>query len=150
QVAWGLHGLGYVAYQLGDFPASRTLLTESLRMFQEMEITQGLDLTLQRLGGLAVAEGQMQRAARLLATGAQQRAATGTVLAPATQEVIDQDVAAVRAALGAEAFAAAWAAGAVMTLEQAIADALREEEPPDVAAGEPAHSLLATKLTPPE
>jgi predicted ATPase/DNA-binding SARP family transcriptional activator len=129
QVAWGLHGLGFVASQLGDFTAAHPLLTESLQMFQEMEDTQGLDLTLQRLGGLAVAEGQMQRAARLLAAGAEQRAATGSELAPATQQVIDQDVAAVRAGLGAEAFEAAWATGIGMTLEQAIAYALEPDEP---------------------
>src|SRR5262249_62414755 len=74
-VAWGLHGLGYAASRLGDFPAARSLLTESLRMFQEMETFHGPDLTLQRLGGLALAEGQMQRARGLLAAGGRPRAA---------------------------------------------------------------------------
>jgi predicted ATPase/DNA-binding SARP family transcriptional activator len=128
QAAWGLHGLGYVAYRQGDFPAARSLLIDSLRMFQEMETTHGLDLTLQRLGGLAVAQGQMQRAARLLAAGGHQRASTRTVLSLATQQEIEQSVAAVREVLGEEAFTKAWAAGEAMTLGEAIRCALETDD----------------------
>jgi hypothetical protein len=39
---------------------------------------------------------------------------------------VDQDVASTRASLGHEAFAAAWAEGRAMTLEQAVAYALEE------------------------
>ena len=46
------------------------------------------------------------------------------ILAPADRADHDRDVAAVRAALGEAAFAAAWAEGRAMTMEQAIAEAL--------------------------
>jgi hypothetical protein len=46
---------------------------------------------------------------------------------PADRAEHDRSVTAVRAALGQEAFAAAWAAGRAMTLEDAIRDALAQE-----------------------
>ena len=39
---------------------------------------------------------------------------------------VERPVAAARAALGEEAFAAAWAAGRALTIEQAVAEALAE------------------------
>jgi predicted ATPase/DNA-binding SARP family transcriptional activator len=128
QAAWAQHGIGYAASRQGDFPTARSLLMNSLRMFREMETTHGVDLTLERLGGLAAAQGQMQRAGRLLAAGASQRAATGTVIALATQQEIQRDVATVRAAMDAEAFTAAWAAGRAMTRQEAIRYALETDD----------------------
>jgi tetratricopeptide (TPR) repeat protein len=128
QVAWGLHGVGYAASRLGDIAEARSLLIESLRMFEEMEDSQGLDLTLQRLGELAVAQRQMQRAAQLLAAGGHQLDVRGTVHALATQREIERSVDAVRAALGKEAFKEAWAAGEAMTLKEAIRFALDTDD----------------------
>ena len=45
-------------------------------------------------------------------------------MTPADRADHDRDVATVRAALGEAAFAAAWAQGRAMTMEQAIAEAL--------------------------
>jgi LuxR family maltose regulon positive regulatory protein len=167
QVAWTTHGLGFVAYRQGDFPAARSLLIESLRLFREMEYMGGLVLTVERLGGLAAAQGQMQRAARLLAAGANQRAATGAQAALATQQEFERDVAAVRAGLEEEAFAAAWAVGQAMTMQEVMEYALQDEEEgetverpeaqgvivspheriePHATSGAPALTVLATKL----
>jgi ATP/maltotriose-dependent transcriptional regulator MalT len=154
QVAWALHGIGYAAYQQGDFPVARYRLAESLTLFREMDYTGGLVRTLERLGGLAVAQGELARACRLLAVTATQRAiGARTALAP-PQEFL-QDVAAVRSHLEPEAFAAAWAEGQGMTLEQAIEYALHEKDRtgpgPDRAAADHALALplLTTKLAPP-
>jgi tetratricopeptide (TPR) repeat protein len=128
EVAWVLHGIGYAAYRQGDFPAARSRLADSLRMFREMEYTGGLVRTLERLGGLAVAQGEMERAGRLLAAAASQRATTGGRTALSPPQEVEGDVAAVRAALDAEAFAAAWAEGQAMTLEQAVRYALETDD----------------------
>jgi hypothetical protein len=49
----------------------------------------------------------------------------------------EDDLASARATLGEEAFAAAWAEGRAMTLDEAIADALGEDGSPP-GRGEPA------------
>ena len=46
------------------------------------------------------------------------------ILAPADRADHDRDLATVRAALGEAVFAAAWAEGQALTLEQVIAEAL--------------------------
>jgi ATP/maltotriose-dependent transcriptional regulator MalT len=150
--AWVLHGIGYVAYRQGDFPAARSRLAESLTLFREMEYTGGLIRTLERFCGLAVAQGELERAARLLAAVASQRAATGARTALAPPQEWERDVAAVRAGVGAEAFATAWAEGQAMTLQRAIEYALQHEGEPErrPAVTEPPlrHTvpLLSTKL----
>jgi hypothetical protein len=48
-------------------------------------------------------------------------------MAPPDRPVVDRAVAATRRSLGEEAFAAAWAEGRAMTLEQALAYALDEQ-----------------------
>jgi hypothetical protein len=76
------------------------------------------------MAGLWAAVGRAEPAARLF--GAERALRTG-VAAPWFVERYEQDVAAARAARGEAAFAAAWAEGQAMTLEQAVADALGDE-----------------------
>jgi len=82
---------------------------------------------LEGLAILASAQNQMERAARLIG-------AAETLYPPLRFEMSakarvehDQAVAAARAALGKEAFTAAWGKGKKMTLDQAIAYALKED-----------------------
>jgi hypothetical protein len=70
---------------------------------------------------------QLERAARLCGAAAALREAIGAPLSAAERTDFDRTVAAVRAALGEEAFAAVWACGQALPLEQAIAEALGEE-----------------------
>jgi hypothetical protein len=116
-----------VACRCGDLTAARSLLTESLTMFREIGLPHGMLMSLERLGGLAVARGQMQRAARLHGTAARLRAATGVLLPVAHRHEYEQDLAAVRFRLDEEAFQAAWAQGRTMTLAQAIEYALQDD-----------------------
>ena len=71
--------------------------------------------------GLCAVRGRLERAARLLA-------AAGALSAylPVLGPDHAREIAEVRAAMGEAAFAAAWADGEAMTLEQAIALALDE------------------------
>ena len=78
----------------------------------------------------------MERAARLFGAAAALRATLSDAaprgfslgLAPQSCDEYERQVAATRAALGAEAFAAAWAAGMALTPEQVRADALQEAD----------------------
>ena len=73
---------------------------------------------------LAAAQNQMERAARLLGAAENLYASIHFEMSAKERAEHDQAIASARAALGDEAFAAAWAEGRMMTMEQAIAFAL--------------------------
>jgi len=85
------------------------------------------------------------RAARLLGAADAIMAVSRRLRLPEDQQDYDSHVALVRAALGEEAFSAAWSEGRAMTLEQAIEYALRRDD------GEPADAPPPTEsaVTPP-
>ncbi len=77
-------------------------------------------------GGIAAVtatRGQPRRAARLLGAAATLREAGGTPLRPVDRADYDRTVTAARTALGDNAFAAAWAEGRALSLEQTVAEA---------------------------
>jgi non-specific serine/threonine protein kinase len=80
------------------------------------------------LASLACVAQQYERAARLSGAATQLRDALGYRSKPADQEFYEQHTATTRARLGEAAFAAAWAEGQTMTLDQAIDYALAWSE----------------------
>jgi hypothetical protein len=75
------------------------------------------------------------RVARLLGAAEAVRLASGKPMLPAERLGYKATVAAARAALGEAAFAAAWAAGQALTLEQAVAGALADDSDGRADAG---------------
>jgi len=65
----------------------------------------------------------MERAARLFGAAAALRNVIGAPLSPISRITYDRTVAATREALGKITFAAAWAAGQALPLEQAVVEA---------------------------
>ncbi len=118
--------LGIVASHQGDYPAARSLLEESLSIQLESADKGSICHELDAFGILAAAQRQAERAARLLGAAEALREAIDAPLPPSERASHDSDIAGVRAALGEEAFATAWAQGRAMTLEQAIEYALKE------------------------
>ena len=84
--------------------------------------------SLEGLARVALAQGRMERAARLCVAAAALREDIGWNLPPAKRAGHDRTVAAVRGALGEEAFAAAWARGYALPLEEAITDAVNNDK----------------------
>jgi hypothetical protein len=72
------------------------------------------------------AQSQYSRAARLFGAAEALREALGASPRTIYREEYERRVATARAALGAENFRAAWTAGRVMAVEEAIAHALAE------------------------
>ncbi|HUG38093.1 MAG TPA: hypothetical protein VML54_14135 [Candidatus Limnocylindrales bacterium] len=105
---------------------STALLKEALAVAAELGYPYQVAPVLAGLAGAAACTGDHARAARLLGAAEALRDASGTREMPDWPRANDQDVAAVRAALGDEAFAAAWAEGRAMSMEQAVAYALGE------------------------
>src|SRR5262249_5227198 len=88
---------------------------------------------LEGLAAVTVAQAQPERAARLFGAAERLREEIGACVPRAERADHERSVAAVRTALGEEAFAAAWAAARALSLEQAVAFALQEPGA-DVAA----------------
>jgi hypothetical protein len=78
------------------------------------------------LGRVVAAQGHLERAARLYGAVTALRETLHTPLRPIWRAEMDRAVTAARAALGEEAFAAAWAQGRAMTLEEAVREARRD------------------------
>jgi hypothetical protein len=83
-------------------------------------------VVLERLAVVAGVWGQTERAARLFGAAIALREAIDAPLWPIERIDYDRHVAAARSSLGEEPFAAAWAEGRTMRLEDAIALALDE------------------------
>jgi tetratricopeptide (TPR) repeat protein len=119
-----LNNLGKVALHQGNWVSAYALFRESLTMKRDFGDRDGSTWSLEGLAGVAAAQGQAERAARLFGAAEAVREAIGAP-APVPERVdYEGSKVAVRAALGEEAFAAAWAAGRALTWEQAVALAL--------------------------
>jgi hypothetical protein len=79
---------------------------------------------LRGLAGVAAARGQSERAARLWGAAEALRDSMRPDTPTDLQPLEECDLAAARCALGEAAFAAAWAKGRALPLEQVVADAL--------------------------
>jgi predicted ATPase/transcriptional regulator with XRE-family HTH domain len=119
--------LGRVARAQGDGLAAAQQLTASLVGYREYwGNKREIASCLEELAGLAATMQHPMRAARLFGAAEVLRVSVGTPLPPVHRADYARDVALVRANMDEHAFAAAWAAGRAMTLEQAIACALGE------------------------
>jgi predicted ATPase/transcriptional regulator with XRE-family HTH domain len=129
-IALALSSLANVALAGHDAPRAAGLCRESLTLAETVNDRLGLAVALEGLARAAWAQDQPRRAARLGGAAAAQRAAIGAPMPPADRRAYDGITMAARTALGAEAFAEAWAAGRTLPLEQVVAEALADAESP--------------------
>jgi non-specific serine/threonine protein kinase len=134
-IAWSVSALGYVALRQNDGQRAAALFAKSLALRRELSDPHSIATCLAGLAEVAEAAGQLEQAAQLLGATQVLLAASGRHLEdtewdifsyiPITSQAeFERHVAAVRAALGDEAFAAAWTEGRTMTLEQALTEVL--------------------------
>jgi predicted ATPase/DNA-binding CsgD family transcriptional regulator len=114
--------LGHAACVQDDFAKARTFYEEALAILQELDIKWFIASCLDGLAEVAVAQRQQEWAVHLLATAALLREALGVSPPPYSLANYERAVASTRAQLGEERFAAAWAEGRKMTLEQVLAE----------------------------
>ncbi|HET9222517.1 MAG TPA: PAS domain S-box protein [Roseiflexaceae bacterium] len=126
-VMWAHQGLGETALAQGDPLAARKWLAAVLRLCSELGTRMIAVWCLAGLGGAAALSHEPEQAARLWGAAHRLRAALGCRPAPAARATLERLLGLARAQLGESAFAAAWAAGEAMSLEQAIAEALGEQ-----------------------
>jgi non-specific serine/threonine protein kinase len=121
-IARAIQGLGRVDAENGETVAAAGRYAESLRLWSEVGSQEGLLDAIEETAVLAA--GSCPAAStRLLAATATIGVILGRVPTETEQVRLERTAAAARSALGEPEFAAAWAAGSVLTIEEATAEA---------------------------
>jgi DNA-binding CsgD family transcriptional regulator len=132
-VAHSLRNLGYVARYESDVGQAAARFRESLALNREIGAKHGILQALIGLAGLTTGEvgrsEDAEQAVRLLAAAEALNATLKTSMMVLDRVEHDRQTTALRAALGEEAFAAAWEAGQALTLEEAVAEAEQVSAP---------------------
>ena len=122
-LVWSLNYLGTMARHDGNVEAAQALYIGASRLAGRSPTYKGIVACLESAAGLAAVRQQPDRAARLCGAAESLRARVGHLRDPFDQADLQATLAAARAALGPEAFAAAWDEGRAMSLDQAVEDA---------------------------
>ncbi len=122
-----LRRLGQLAMARGDLIAANTFVRESLADNWIVRDYRGVAACLSALGTLSMAQAQINRATQLFGAVETILEFIRTPLLPFDQKHYHGDVATLHAQMDETAFAAAWAAGHAMSLEQAIAFAMDDK-----------------------
>jgi predicted ATPase/DNA-binding SARP family transcriptional activator len=134
---YALCGLGRVAQSRGEYATARAFYAEALEI-QPLRISPQVKwlwlktyfaaaaYPLEGFALLAATQNQMQRTARLFGASEKLHTPLRCEMSAAERAEHDQTVAAARAVLGGQAFAAAYEEGKKMTFDEAVAYALEE------------------------
>jgi predicted ATPase/transcriptional regulator with XRE-family HTH domain len=117
--------LGAVAIKLGDVERAMTLLAESLASFRKWADSLGIVRCLMGLADLQRVHGHMEQAARVLSFVELWLQSNQIQLVHFDRTNYGRSVVAARVQLDEATFAKAWAEGRAMTMQQAIAYALK-------------------------
>jgi predicted ATPase len=123
--AWMLYLLGKIETQRGEMLAARTYYQQSLALNQQVGEKWMTPFNLEGLASVAATQGALRWAAQLWGAAEALREAIAVPRLPVDRVGYEQAVAAARAQLGEDTFAAVWQEGRTMKLEQVIDDALK-------------------------
>jgi predicted ATPase len=126
-IGYLLNNLAETVLEQNDPDHARSLQAEGLAIAKEVGDKELIAMSLEAFAKVASATGQPAQAAKLFGAAEAMREGTNVPIQTASRKDYDGNVAAVRSALGEDAFAAAWATGRAMTLDQAITYALEEQ-----------------------
>jgi predicted ATPase/DNA-binding SARP family transcriptional activator len=126
-IAISLNNIAYAALYQGRHRDAVDPLQESLQLAVELGDRDGIAYRLEALAVVAAAADDTERAARLLASADALFEVIGADLEPAEHDMHERTLSDVRARLGDEAFASAWAAGQAMSLQEAVAYARQRD-----------------------
>ncbi|HEX6034602.1 MAG TPA: tetratricopeptide repeat protein, partial [Anaerolineales bacterium] len=125
-MAIALTTLGFASWGKGELEQADASFAEALALQAELTEKRVAQYSLIGIGLIALARNHPIRAARLFGAGEALRERIGTPLPPSQRGPYDLLVESIRAQLDTVAFEKAWAEGHAMTLEQAVAYALKE------------------------
>ena len=128
--AWSLHMLGTALLRNGAVDEARGYIERAIRLFHAAGDASGLTLTLDDLSAVAVAAGDLPRAARLRGAARNLTIETGAQLAGYVEDQFESGVRpGVRAVMSSDDLARYGAEGAAWTLDDAVAYALEGTVP---------------------
>jgi predicted ATPase/DNA-binding CsgD family transcriptional regulator len=129
---WGtgtlLGSLGWVALRQGNFKRMREMLGESLAVRTEIGDKGGIAWCLEKLAEAKNDQRQFDEAAKIFGHAESVRAPIRSVIDPTDQADYNRIVSGLQSALGIDAFAAAWAEGKSMRLDDVIDLALSDAD----------------------
>jgi predicted ATPase/DNA-binding NarL/FixJ family response regulator len=143
--AFALWNYSLVTFQRGDTRRAVDLARESLRIKREFDAHVGTAQCLEVLAWMATADGEHERAARLLGAVGSLWRDVGASLFEHLAHFHGECEAKTRRALGERAFVNAFRQGAKLPLEESVAYALGENAASDVAAGQDAAAALTRR-----
>jgi predicted ATPase/DNA-binding CsgD family transcriptional regulator len=120
-IAESLSALGMVEAHQGDLTAMRPLYEESLAVARKIGDQLAIASSLEGLAEVFAVQGRLVWATQLWGAVEAIRNTIGATRSPTMRASFESRATAVRARLGEQAFAAAWAEGRTMTPEQALA-----------------------------
>jgi predicted ATPase/transcriptional regulator with XRE-family HTH domain len=112
--------LGLVAYRQRDWALASERYRRALQLSRSMGMLQGVAACLEGLAEVAATSDEFPRAARLWGAAAAVREASGAAVTSDARLTQATSIARARTALGEERFAALWAEGEAMTLDEAV------------------------------
>ncbi|HEU5369441.1 MAG TPA: LuxR C-terminal-related transcriptional regulator [Ktedonobacterales bacterium] len=124
------NNLAFIALHAGEVERARDLARQGLQLAHAMNNRLLMATALTTLSGSLGLLGQPRQALRLLSASGGGLERMGAFYQPNDQREVDSMTAAVRAQLDEATFQAAWAEGRALPLEQAVAQALAEEDDP--------------------
>ena len=119
-----LSRLGSIECETGSVGRAMELFREGLSLARRFGFTYDAMICLEGMARAKTIQGRPEDAARIMGLSALMRKEIGTTLTPISKLDHDHAVNAARAALGEDAFTAAWHKGHAMPLETAVADVL--------------------------
>jgi tetratricopeptide (TPR) repeat protein len=125
-VACSLADLGNLAREQKDYRAADSLYRESIGVFQELEQKRGIARLLEAFASSAAEQSQPERALRLAGAAAALRQRMGAQSTPAEQAKLEKSLEPARRGLTTSAGGTAWLEGWVMSVDQAIQEALAD------------------------
>ena len=133
--AWGLHMLGTALLRNGEVVEAREHVVHAVRHFYAAGDAAGLTLTLDDLSAVAVAQGDLPRAARLRGAARNLTRETGTGLAVYVEDTFESGARpGIRSHMSGDELARYGAEGAAWTLDEAVTYALEGADPTEPEA----------------
>ncbi len=116
--------LGHLSRIMGEMAEAKAIYQRTLPIFADRGNRDAIAHQLECFAFIAHVEGQPERSVKLLSAAAVLRAASASVRAPWEQVEFEQEIGALRTALGEETFNTLWTAGRTFSMDTAVALAL--------------------------
>ena len=120
-VLWGRARLGYVALREGNVAEAHRILSDTIENFHADQNKNGLAFALDKMASLYVVINKPEVAAHLIGWSDANRKEIGEPRPRIEQADLDQDIAALKAKIGADAYETAYNSGQGLTLQEAVA-----------------------------